>query len=185
MTTSELLRRSLELGCEFLGMPIGIISRIQGDDYEVLVQTSPGEALADGQHFELGQTYCQLTLQSDDVLAIAVMQESSYASHPCYEAFKLESYIGVPIVVDGQRYGTLNFSSPDPRASRSFSEADVDFVRLLGRWVATTLRQWHRRRPTAGEAADALRYREGAVDVHRECRQGICLRGSAAGHPRR
>ncbi len=138
----SLLRQSLELGCDFLGLPIGIVSRIKDDDYEVLVQNSPEGVLVDGQHFALGQTYCQLTLESDDVLAIASMRDSAYASHPCYQAFGLESYVGVAITIDGQPFGTLNFSSPEPRPSGAFNEADVDFVRLLGRWVAATLRRW-------------------------------------------
>ncbi len=39
------------------------------------------------------------------------MGSSEYSGHPCYEAFQLEAYIGVPLLVDGQRFGTLNFSS--------------------------------------------------------------------------
>ena len=114
----EQLRTALRLGCDYLGLPLGIVSHIVDDDYEVLVQVSPPDTLADGQHFSLGNTYCHLTLQSDDVLAIADMKNSQYASHPCYESFGLESYIGVPIIIDGLRFGTLNFSSPDPRPFR-------------------------------------------------------------------
>lgn len=138
----DLMRSALEVGSRFLGLPFGIVSRIDGDDYEVIVQVSPDNALSDGQHFPLGETYCHITMSSDEVLAIPHMQSSEYAGHPCYVAFGLESYIGVAITVDGVRYGTLNFSSPLPRPSRSFSEADIDFIRLLGRWVATVLRRW-------------------------------------------
>ena len=136
------LRRALTLGCEYLGLPIGIVSRIEGDDYEILVQVSPEGDLEDGQHFSVAATYCELALRSDDVLAIADMGHSEYAGHPCYQAFGLESYIGVPIAVDGHRFGTLNFSSPEPRSSAGFSEAEIDFVRIMGRWVAATLRRW-------------------------------------------
>jgi PAS domain S-box-containing protein len=138
----EQLRRALELGSEYLGLPIGIVSRIDGDDYEVLVQLSPPGVLSDGQHFSVANTYCELALRSDDVLAIADMKHSEYSGHPCYEVFGLESYIGVPLNVDGHVVGTLNFSSPEPRAHSSFSAADVDFVRIMGRWVAATLRRW-------------------------------------------
>jgi len=40
--------------------------------------------------------------------------------------------------VSGEVYGTLNFSSPEPRSSE-FSGSERDFVRLLARWVGTTL----------------------------------------------
>lgn len=138
----EQLRRALELGSEYLGLPIGIVSRIEEDDYEVLVQVSPLGVLADGRHFSVASTYCELALKADDVLAIADMKNSAYSGHPCYEVFGLQSYIGVPLTVDGRVFGTLNFSSPEPRAHSTFSAADVDFVRIMGRWVAATLRRW-------------------------------------------
>ena len=138
----EQLRKALEIGCAFLGLPIGIISRIEGDDYEVLVQVSPEDGLADGQHFPRGDTYCDITLRSQDVLAIARMAESDHAGHPCYTAFGLETYIGVATNVGGQPFGTLNFSSPNPLPHAAFSAIALDFVRILGRWVESGLRRW-------------------------------------------
>ncbi len=135
------LRQALNLACDYLNMPFGIISRIIGNDYEVQFQISPPDTLYDQQHFPLGQTYCSLTLKGDDVLAIGQMGESEYAAHPCYETFALESYIGVPVTVLGAPFGTLNFSSPEPRKRHIFSQFDIEFVRLLGRWVSTTLQR--------------------------------------------
>lgn len=138
-----LLRSALHMGCRYLGLPFGIISRIAGEDYEVKVQVSPDGALSDGQHFPLGQTYCSLTLRANDVLAIDDMGQSAYASHPCYQAFQLESYIGAPLRLNGEVYGTLNFSSAEKRIKRHFTEADIEFVQLLSRWVATTMQHWN------------------------------------------
>ncbi|HEX5635549.1 MAG TPA: GAF domain-containing protein, partial [Gammaproteobacteria bacterium] len=137
-----LLRTALTLGCRYLGLPFGIISRIQDDNYTVQVQVSPPGTLSDNQHFPLGQTYCSLTLKNDDVLAINHMGESEYASHPCYQSFGLESYIGIALRMESMTHGTLNFSSPEPRSPRHFTEAEIEFVRLLGRWVTTTMQRW-------------------------------------------
>lgn len=133
------LRRTLDLGAAHLGLPVGIIARIDGEDYQVLHHCAPpGAPLADGQHFALGDTYCALTLQADDVLAIAHMARSPHAGHPCYRAFGLEAYIGAPITVGGQRVGTLNFSSGEPYP-RDFDEGDLDFVRVMARWVGSVI----------------------------------------------
>lgn len=48
------------------------------------------------------------------MVAIPHMERSQYARHPCYAAFGLEAYIGDVVLVDGVRYGTVNFSSPSP-----------------------------------------------------------------------
>ena len=99
--------------------------------------------MRDHQHFSLGNTYCSLTRERDGVLTIAHMAESQYSGHPCYQTFELESYIGVSIVVQGERYGTLDFSSPDKHAARYFDQAQIEFVEKLGQWVTSMLHRWH------------------------------------------
>jgi len=138
----SLLRSALHLGCRYLGLPLGIISQIVAEDYEIRVQTSPDGALKDGQHFPLGQTCCSLTLQANNVLAIDDIGQSTYAAHPCYQVFRLESYIGAPLRMNGGVYGTLNFSSTQKRSKRHFSAADIEFVQLLSRWVGSTMQHW-------------------------------------------
>ncbi|WP_439887083.1 PAS domain S-box protein [Pseudomonas sp. MBLB4123] len=137
-SSQEQLRQALHLGARFYQLPLAIISQIDGEDYRVLVQVSPDGGLQDGQRFALGETYCSLTLQSDEVLAIAHMAQSSHAGHPCYRQFALETYIGIAIWVGGRRFGTLNFSAAHAR-EQHFDEADREFLRLFARWVGATL----------------------------------------------
>ncbi len=141
LNTVDRLQRALVLGCRYLNMDIGIISQIDDQDYRILAQYSPDNQLAEGQQFELGTTYCALTLQHEDVLAIEFMGESRFRGHPCYAAFQLESYIGVVLMINEQRYGTLNFSALAPRA-KPFDETDIEFIRLMGRWIAGTVTRW-------------------------------------------
>ncbi len=125
----------LTLGCQRFGMEIGILSRIDGDVYQVVHQVSPKDMpLQDEAEFTLAQTYCALTLQADGPVGIEHMADSEYNNHPAYDAFQLEAYIGMPITVDGKRYGTLNFSSPNPH-TRDFSEIDIDAMKLMVIWL--------------------------------------------------
>ncbi len=140
--TPTQLRRALALGCEYLGMPFGIISRIQGDSYEICFQQSPEGTLQDGQRFPLGDTYCNITLQADDVVAFARIDDTPHAGHPCYSTIKLKSYIGIPLYIENRRYGTLNFSSPEPLNQSRFSDTALEFIRLLGGWVESRLQRW-------------------------------------------
>ncbi|MDO3384721.1 PAS domain S-box protein [Gilvimarinus sp. SDUM040013] len=139
----EQLRKSLSLGAQYLGLPIGIISHIRGDDYTIKVQHSPPDALHDGQVFSLPDCYCHDTLRLGDVLSMHHVKETGFATHPCYINTQLESYIGVPIWVAGEIYGTLNFSAPVARPE-PFSETELDFVRLMARWVGGVLERWFR-----------------------------------------
>ncbi len=137
----SLLQDALKLACDYLDLSYGIISHIQGDDYIVQVHCSPKDTLRDGQHFSLGQTYCSITMQANAVLAIDDMQSSEYVGHPCYQHFRLESYIGIPLYLKGKPYGTLNFSDPRARQSRRFNEVEIDFVRLLADWTNSAIHQ--------------------------------------------
>ncbi|MBP8203062.1 MAG: GAF domain-containing protein, partial [Pseudomonas sp.] len=82
--TQEQLRQALQLGAAFFGMPIGIISQIETQAYQVMVHISPPDSLQDGQQFVLGDTYCSIALQGSEheILAIAAMGESEHAAHP-------------------------------------------------------------------------------------------------------
>ncbi|MDG1491071.1 MAG: ATP-binding protein [Planctomycetota bacterium] len=133
------LQSALSLAANFFGLSIGIVSQVSGDDYVIeCVHQPDGLGLEVGQTFPLGNTYCAITLQADDVVSIDDMRSSAFNDHPCYEAFRLESYLGAPIRVDGELYGTLNFSSPDARPRR-WTEADRDLVRLLALWVESAI----------------------------------------------
>ena len=138
----EQLRRALAIGCDYLGMSVGVVSRVDGDEYEVLVQVSPSGYLTDGQRLPLSSTFCGLAVDSDDVLAIDSIAHSEYATRVSEQELSAASYIGMPTAVDGVRFGTLNFSSPQARTGPPFTGADLDFVRIMGRWVAATLRRW-------------------------------------------
>ncbi len=130
------LERGLIIAGEHLELELAIISHITRDEYIIEYHTAPRDfGLHNGDQFVTRNTYCDLTLKQMDVVAIGDMGQSEYAGHPCYEAFKLETYIGTPLMVRGELYGTVNFSSPHPYP-RPIDDGDREFVRLLGRWVA-------------------------------------------------
>lgn len=124
----------------FFGTRFGIISRIAGDSYTIEhVDSNPAsDALVAGQRFALGDTYCAITLMASDVVSLAHVGDTLHATHPCYQNTQLEAYIGAPILLDGEIYGTLNFSSPEPRA-QGWSDQHRALVRLIARIVSSSL----------------------------------------------
>ncbi|HSH02641.1 MAG TPA: response regulator [Anaerolineae bacterium] len=117
---------------------LGIVSHITKDDYYVEYYAPLESLLQQGQLFALGETYCSMTVEKNGSLAIDYMKESQYASHPSYAAFGLEAYIGAPIFVKGRLYGTLNFSSVEPR-QMPFTQSDLELIELLANWVGMVL----------------------------------------------
>ena len=139
---NEQLDNALELTTKLLEMEVGIISSISAKEntYSIRNFYPESSGLSVGQTFDLGNTYCSITLESDDVVAINHMKESEYQRHPCYNTFSLESYIGIPIIIGRELYGTINFSSPNPKKG-GFVPSDFTLMRLLSEWVAATIKR--------------------------------------------
>ncbi len=134
----EQLRRALSLGARYLGLSSGVISQVNGDDYKVHIQFS-----AQGQRdappaSPLAKTYCSLTMSRRDVVAEDDIPASEYRQHPAYLLTQIESYIGVPLWINGEIYGTLCFNSRKTR-HHQYDSLDQDFVRLLARWISSVV----------------------------------------------
>ncbi|MBZ9613350.1 ATP-binding protein [Rheinheimera maricola] len=138
----EQLRQALKVAADYLQLPIAILSRIEDENYQVLVHSAPPGLLQDDSHFDLGQTYCSITLAANDVFAVHRMSASEFAAHPCFEAFALQSYIGAAVHVDGDTFGTVSFSSAETK-TLPFSQLERDFVSLLARWIGSTIERRH------------------------------------------
>ncbi len=138
LTLDQQLNQVVKIGAETLGLQLGIISRIEGLVYSVLYAYTADDSQLAGQTFDFKQTYCEIAYQADGLIAIDRMGESQYKGHPCYTAFGLETYIGMPLVIKGKRFGTLNFSSPIAR-EQVFTSEDRDLLLLLAQWVSTML----------------------------------------------
>lgn len=133
------LSEALELGCRYLNAPIGIVSRIEQDIFEVVSAISPSDTpIEKGKCLPLANTYCEMTLKSEGLLAIHHAAKERARYHPCYTTFEIEAYIGSVIQASGEPFGTISFSSSIPRAE-AFPETDKTFVRLLARWVGDVL----------------------------------------------
>ena len=145
----------LELGCEYLELDIGILSAIDGNEYTAEQVVAPDEAIRSGELFDLSATFCELVVDSDQLVAETNASRSELADHPAYDVQGLESYIGTPVVVDGERYGTLNFSQPVAR-QRPFTAGERTVVRIFAQWIGKELsQQRNKRRATANR--DRLR----------------------------
>ncbi len=127
----------LAFGRELFGLDIAIISHIHEETYDVKYVDCSNDELATGASFPLGNTYCVHTMNADQATHYHHTKHSNICTHPCYESFGLESYIGAPIRVGSERYGTVNFSSPEPRAP--FQEVDIDYIELFAQWIGAEL----------------------------------------------
>ena len=128
------LQALLTLGRQQFGLDLGVVSQVEGDCYEVIAAQLPNNRSIKGVTLNLAQTYCHETLQTLEPLCITSAATSDWSAHSCYINLKLETYLGVPIIVHGQAYGTLSFSSYIARR-KPFKAVDKELLRLMAQWI--------------------------------------------------
>lgn len=151
--THERIRRILLLGVDHFGMDRGTASHVAGGDYLVEHSVGPGVLRGPGKTCDLILTYCNETLLHGGALAFHDAEQSAYADTLCFKQFGTSSYIGAPVVVDGEVYGTISFASKEPR-ERAFSKSDLVLVEMMGRWLGMEI-EWERTMRRLSEARDA------------------------------
>lgn len=139
LVSTERVNKLLRLGCHYLRCELGIVSHVEGDDYIVKYVHSEGDPIPQETAFELGDTYCSVTLKANEIVATESASKSEhFHGHPCVDKFKLETYLGLPLQIDNQVWGTLNFSSTHPRTV-PFTELDIELMTLLCSAIETIL----------------------------------------------
>ena len=134
-----MLKKLLVQGKSLMGVHVGIVSRIQHDKYHVYAIDSEYDGINKGDVFDLEDTYCRdvvtqkKTMTYDDVAEITEMLK-----HPVYLTIQLRAYIGTPLIIDDQVWGTLSFSSRLPKQP-NFSTADYELVESLADEIARNL----------------------------------------------
>eukprot|EP00752_Nemacystus_decipiens_P014006 g12442.t1 len=135
----ETLDAILSLGCRQLGLELGTLARITGSSCEIHSMCAMSDTpLSVGQTLELSQTYCEKTLANGQTYAVNHAAQTPLADHPCYSAFAYESYIGTPVMVNGEVWGTLSFACREALA-RGFETQERESVELLAALLGNEL----------------------------------------------
>ncbi|MXR40193.1 GAF domain-containing protein [Halobaculum sp. WSA2] len=134
----EKIERAIEIGRDRLGATHGVLSYTGDGQYEVLDSTIESGKYAPGGVSELATTWCRHVVDERDVLGFGDVDDSEYADDVARESTGLHCYLGAPVVVDNESFGTLCFSSPEPRDA-DFTETERRFVALLAKWVSFEL----------------------------------------------
>ena len=130
----------LQLGIDTFGLTQATISRHLGRELVMEYVAPSSVPLKPGTVMTLSRTYCDITLKLRYTLAIDNMLESAHRAHTCYRELGVETYFGTPLIVNGELYGTLNFTAPRSRGAL-FTPEDKAQLELLGTVVASLLAQ--------------------------------------------
>lgn len=135
--------QALDLGKTYLGVENGHLTEIdtESDHWLAVASTDP----PDGQYptgllLELGETYCQYTIEMGQTLALRDAERQDPISDDVFDTQGLHCYHGTPISLDEETYGTVCFVSEDPR-DEPFADDKTMFAELIARMLEHELRQ--------------------------------------------
>jgi GAF domain-containing protein len=139
------LNSLLSKGIGEFSMSLGVLARIENNNYEIYAVQSNSGAYVPGEKYALGNSYSREVFEKQKTIAEACIEKSATSMHhPLYRSLPLESYIGAPIVINGKPWGCVDFSSMAQR-EEPFSEQEIEMVESL----ATELSQLIGERRTA------------------------------------
>ncbi len=147
----------LTVGCESLGLSVGILARIRGERFELTHLCAPaGSPLSRDEDLPLSDTLAVAPLEAGGPVGMADLEASPFRDHAARRRWGLGSYLGVPVIVEGKVHGTLSFSDPEKR-SEAFTSAELDLIRLMALWLGVEIqRQQSRRRLQRAEESFRL-----------------------------
>jgi len=132
------LQELLAMGCRQFGLKVGILSAIEGDNYQIIAVECPDGSIVKGQIYDLEKTFCVATATIKEPLHFESISYSGFSFNNLDEAFNIEAYMGIPVTVAGSVYGTLCFWSSTP-LSEPFRVVDRELLKLMAQWVGSEL----------------------------------------------
>jgi PAS domain S-box-containing protein len=132
------LQELLTMGCRQLGLSVGILSRIEGENYRIMAVECPDGSIVKAQVYDLEKTFCVATAMAKEPMYFESARFSGLSFNTPNPAFNIEAYMGIPVTVAGEVYGTLCFWSSTP-LMEPFRVVDRELVKLMAQWVGSEL----------------------------------------------
>jgi signal transduction histidine kinase/CheY-like chemotaxis protein len=136
----ELFSDYIRTGCEVLNFSAGAVGQVQEQSYTFVAIQSDFEQLLPGLTADLKDTYCGKVVEQRRTVAFHhVGQVNEMRCHPLYQLLQLESYLGTPIWVDGELYGTLCFFDRRARP-QGFENHEKEIIELMAQSIGKYIR---------------------------------------------
>ncbi|WP_435197036.1 ATP-binding protein [Natronomonas sp. EA1] len=140
MGFDEQVEALLRLGREELDVAYGTLSRIEGENYHFEVVDAVDDTIQAGDTAPVSATNCEIAASTERTLVLGdIERDAPDQTHRAgYTEWGIACYIGAPVFVRGEVYGTFCFYDTTPRNGQ-FSAWEVTLVDLMSRWVGSEL----------------------------------------------
>lgn len=145
VSASDRLDAYLQAGCRIFDLPVGILSSVPIDAetgeqlYRIEAVVSPSPDIRAGLTIPLRHAFCDAVVASrGTVVYTDAEQDPVGATNPACTERGFRSFIGTPVYVDGDLFGTINFVSSEPR-DHPFAPYERDLVEVMAQAIGRQL----------------------------------------------
>ena len=149
-SVDEKVEEAIEIGRRRLDVENGVVTYTGDGSYEILETNISTGKYVPGSVTDLETTWCRHVVDDSEPLAFADANETDYRDDVALKETGLVCYIGAPLIVDGETFGTLCYSSERARKER-FTEEERQFVDLLARGIGYELERTRHHRELAAQ----------------------------------
>lgn len=137
-TIEELCADYLKTGCEILGFSSGVVGAVTPDRYRIIAVYSDLDLLEPGLEIRLEDTFCNTVVQSRQTICCDNIQNWQSCLPLPQTALPIQSYIGSPLWVNGEIYGTLCFFADQTRP-QGYRKHEQEIIELMAQSIAKFL----------------------------------------------
>ena len=141
----EKARTALELGRQYLGADGGLLIQIDRENnyWEPVITTDiAAESFSFSHEPDLRETYCRETINDNTPFILHDAADQGWTDDPAFEFCEFHTYLGVPLILNENAYGTVCFVAKEPR-SEPFDNAATWFAEHLARLLERELERKH------------------------------------------
>ncbi len=135
LTVDEKFDRVLQIGTEELGYPIGYITQLTDNALEIIAAVGDHELIEEERTVPLEDMFCKQTVEAGEPMALNdTAVDERWKNSKAVERTGFRCYIGAPIIVDGEVYGSLCFASKQPQDELTVQDDELT-IKTLAQWV--------------------------------------------------
>ncbi len=132
------IRRILALGCGSLEMSTGMVTRIDGEVYEIEHFVGRESEHPPQRRYPFAGSYCEWTSQAREAITFSSPDQSDWIPPSTDPLGTPQAFAGIVIRVNRTAYGTLSFFNKEPRG-KAFAGYEKTFLNLTAQWIGHEL----------------------------------------------
>ncbi|PSN14834.1 hypothetical protein C7293_09870 [filamentous cyanobacterium CCT1] len=134
-----LLADYLNTGCQVLGFTGGLVGKVENADFVAQAMVACLPELGPELRCPLDDTVCSLAIRQQQTVGFTDLgSRPDLSRRPLPRALRLKSYLGTPIVVEGEVYGSLCFFDSEARP-QGFKQHEKEIIELMAQSIGKVI----------------------------------------------